>query len=338
MGNITIRELAQQLGLSIATVSKALKDSYEISDATKKKIVALANELNYVPNPYASSLRKQQSKTIAVILPEVADSFFSLAINGIQEVALAKGYHVLFYLSHERFELEKKAINHCNSGRVDGVLISVSSETRDTTHISSLKNKNIPVVFFDRELEGYEAPKVVTNDYECGELAARHLLERGCKFPVFLSTSDALAICQNRFSGFLHVISHIEHEIATYPFVIDCSNDKNIYEQISSILEKFPAIDGIVASVEKLAIQTLLVCAENDIPIPQRIKVLAFSTLETAPLLNPSLTTISQPAFEIGKHSTETLITMIEKKKHTIADNYKAVIPSSLNARKSTLL
>ncbi|WP_262919452.1 substrate-binding domain-containing protein [Niabella hibiscisoli] len=162
--------------------------------------------------------------------------------------------------------------------------------------------------------------------------------ERGCKFPVFLSTSDALAICQNRFSGFIHVISNIENEIATHPFVIDCSNDKNIYEQISSILEKFPAIDGIVASVEKLAIQTLLVCAENDIPIPQRIKVLAFSTLETAPLLNPSLTTISQPAFEIGKHSTETLITMIEKKKHTIADNYKAVIPSSLNARKSTLL
>ncbi|MCH5684967.1 LacI family transcriptional regulator [Niabella sp. W65] len=108
MGNITIRELAQQLGLSIATVSKALKDSYEISDATKKKIVSLANELNYTPNPYASSLRKQQSKTLAVVLPEVADSFFSLAINGIQEVALAKGYHVLFYLSHESFELEKK--------------------------------------------------------------------------------------------------------------------------------------------------------------------------------------------------------------------------------------
>lgn len=336
MGNITIRELAQQLGLSIATVSKGLKDSYEISEATKKKIISLANELNYTPNPYASSLRKQQSKTLAVVLPEVADSFFSLAINGIQEVALAKGYHVLFYLSHESFELEKKAINHCNSGRVDGVLISVSSETRDTAHISSLKNKNIPVVFFDRELDGYEAPKVVTNDYECGELAAQHLLENGCTFPIFLSTSDALAICQNRFSGFLNAIGGLQNEIATYPFVIDCSNDKNIYDQVASILEKFPAIDGIVASVEKLAIQTLLVCDQKNIPIPGRIKVLAFSTLETAPLLNPSLTTISQPAFEIGKHAADILITLIEKKKHTITDHYKSVLPSSLNIRKST--
>ncbi len=336
MGNITIRELAQQLGLSIATVSKALKDSYEISDATKKKIVSLANELNYSPNPYASSLRKQQSKTIAVVLPEVADSFFSLAINGIQEVALAKGYHVLFYLSHESFELEKKAISHCNNGRVDGILISVSSETRDTAHISSLRSKNIPVVFFDRELEDYKAPKVVTNDYECGELAARHLLDKGCRFPVFLSTSDALAICQNRFSGFANEIGRIQNEIAACPFIINCSNDRNTYDQIASILEKFPAIDGIVASVEKLAIQTLLVCADQNIPIPGRLKVLAFSTLETAPLLNPSLTTISQPAFDIGKHSAETLITMIEKKKHSITDDYKAVLPSLLNIRKST--
>ncbi|MCH5598931.1 LacI family DNA-binding transcriptional regulator [Niabella ginsengisoli] len=211
----------------------------------------------------------------------------------------------------------------------------MSSETRDTAHISNLKSKNIPVVFFDRELEGYEAPKVVTNDYECGELAARHLLEKGCKFPVFLSTSDALAICQNRFSGFANVVGKIQNKIATNPFVINCSNDRDIYDQIVSILDKLPGIDGIVASVEKLAIQTLLVCAEKGIAIPERIKVLAFSTLETAPLLNPSLTTISQPAFDIGKHAAEILITMIEKKKH-ITDHYKMVLSSSLNIRKST--
>ena len=337
MSKITIKTLAKELGLSIATVSKALKDSHEISSETKKKVLAMAQQLDYVPNPYASSLRKQKSKTIAVILPEVADNFFSLAINGIQAVAVQKNYHVLIYLSHESFEIEKAVVNHCLSGRVDGVLISVSSETKEATHLQKLKDENIPFVFFDREFKDFLAPKVVTNDYECGYQAGKHLVAQGCKHPVFLSTSDALSICSNRSAGFVASLEDAGINIKKPEYVIDCNTSlEDIFEQVKTMLEKNKKIDGIVASVEKLAMQIYLVCLEKKISIPRDLKVLAFSTLETAPILNPSLTTITQPAFEIGRNATEILFTLIEKKKHSIASNTTLVLPSSLIERNST--
>jgi LacI family transcriptional regulator len=338
MSKLTIKTLAKELGLSIATVSKALKDSHEISTETKKKVLAMAEQLNYVPNPYASSLRKQKSKTIAVILPEVADNFFSLAINGIQAVAVQKNYHVLIYLSHESFEIEKAVVNHCYSGRVDGVLISISSETTDAEHIQKLQNEDIPVVFFDREFESLEAPKVITNDYESGYLSAKLLLEKGCKHPVFLSTSLSLSICSKRAAGFAAALADADLQTDNYQYVIDCTGTQEmIFDQVKELLQQHKEIDGIVASVERLAMQIYMVSISNNINIPKDLKVVAFSTLETAPILNPSLTTITQPAFEIGKSAAELLFTMIEKKKHMITADTTLMLPSTLIERDSTM-
>ena len=202
MKKLSMKELAKELNVSVATVSKALSDSHEISEQTKTKVLDTAARLNYTLNPYASSLRNKKSKTIAVILPEVADNFFSLAINGIQSVAEKKGYHVLIYLSHEKFINEKSIAAECSSGRVDGVLISVASETANADHLLKLQKENLPVVFFDREFEGLHIAKVVTNDFECGYLAATHLIQNGCKNPVFLSISSSLSICNKRADGF----------------------------------------------------------------------------------------------------------------------------------------
>ena len=337
MSKITIKTLAKELGISIATVSKALKDSYEISAETKKRVLDLAKELNYMPNPYASSLRKQKSKTIAVILPEVADNFFSLAIKGIQSIAVAKNYHVLIYLSHEDFEIEKEALLHCSSGRVDGVLISVSSQTTATAHFEKLKKENIPLVFFDRNLENFAAPKVITNDVECGKIAAKQLIANGCKNPVFLSTSESLSICNKRFAGFISVLVKMGFAVSKREYIIDSnSKTKGVSDQIQNILEKTPQIDGIVASVEKLAISAYQVCHNKGIKIPGEIKIIAFSTLETASILNPSLTTISQPAFEIGKSAADILFSMIEKKRHIVQDDFTLMLPSLLIERDST--
>lgn len=338
MSKLTIKTLAKQLGLSIATVSKAMKDSHEISAETKKKVMALAEELNYVPNPYASSLRKQKSKTIAVILPEVADNFFSLAINGIQAVAAQKNYHVLIYLSHESFHIEKNAVNHCCSGRVDGVLISVSSETTNADHIQKLKDENIPFVFFDREFESLQAPKVVTNDYESGYQSAQLLLKKGCRHPVFLSTSLSLSICSNRAKGFAAALADAGLPTDNFQHVIDCTGTQEmIFDQVKELMKQHKEIDGIVASVERLAMQIYLVSLAKKIRIPNDLKVIAFSTLETAPILNPSLTTITQPAFEIGKSAAEILFTLIEKKKHGITADTKLMLPSTLIERSSTM-
>src|ERR1043165_7227674 len=212
MGEINIRHLAKELNLSISTVSKALKDSYEISVETKQRVLQMAEKLNYTPNPYASSLRRKKSNTIAVVIPEVADSFFSLALKGIEAVAQTKGYHVLVYLTYESFEKEKKILEDFGNGRVDGVLMSVSSETSTTTHFEALHADKIPLIFFDRAMEGMEAAKVRTNDYESGYLAAKHLLEQGCRRIAFLSVSAHLDINSKRLDGYKAALN--DHQLS----------------------------------------------------------------------------------------------------------------------------
>jgi LacI family transcriptional regulator len=198
MSNTTIKILAKELNLSIATVSKALRDSHEISSDTKKKVLAVAKHLNYIPNPYASSLRKRRSKTIAVVLPEVNDSFFSLAINGIESIAMDKGYHVLIYLTHESFVREQAILHEFKSGRVDGILMSVSGETSESDHVKEVIAAGMPVVFFDRVCEDVETAKIVTDDFESSYKATSHLISMGCKKIVYLSTSSTLSINSKR--------------------------------------------------------------------------------------------------------------------------------------------
>lgn len=332
MSKVNIKVLAEQLQLSVSTISKALRDSYEISDETKKKVLELASQLNYVPNPYASSLRKKKSKTIAVVLPEVADNFFSLAINGIQSIAETKGYHVLIYLSHDKYANEKTILEDCQSGRVDGVLISIASETNTADHINRLQAQNIPLVFFDREPETIETARVTTNDFECGLLAANHLLAKGCRKPAFVSISQSLPICLNRLEGYKAALLEAGMpEMQT----IYCTDDDSMYSQIKTILQSPNRPDGLIASVEKIVTPVYLACHELKINIPNDIKVIAFATLDTAPILNPSLTTITQPAFEIGKAAATLLFKGIEKSTFDLRKE-RVVIPSVLIEREST--
>jgi len=335
MVKVNMKELAKELNVSVATVSKAMRDSHEISGQTKKKVLEAAARLNYTLNPYASSLRKRQSKTIALVLPEVADNFFSLAINGIQSVAERKGYHVLIYLSHEKFLNEISILSECSSGRVDGVLISISSETTNADHILKLQRENIPIVFFDREFEGLRIAGVVTNDFECGYNAAIHLINNGCKNPVFLSISTSLGICNKRADGFKAALLEMKAGDIENAVVICKGTSGDEYSQIKKLLTGKNRPDGIVASVERLAMAVYLMSHETGISIPNQLKVVVFSTLETAPILNPPLTTITQPAFEIGKTAAELLFKGIEKKGYNLADEY-VELPSVLIERMSS--
>jgi LacI family transcriptional regulator len=334
MSKVNIKVLADQLQLSVSTISKALRDSYEISDETKKKVMELATRLNYIPNPYASSLRRKKSKTIAVVLPEVADNFFSLAINGIQAIAESKGYHVLIYLSHEKFANEKNILEDCQSGRVDGVLISISSETNTAEHINKLQVQNIPVVFFDREHEAIETARVTTNDFDCGLMAAQLLLQKGCRRPVFLSISESLPICLNRMEGFKAALQQagIPEENRQ---IVYCTDNDGMYNQIKLLLQSDDRPDGLIASVEKIVTPVYLACHELKINIPNEVKVIAFATLDTAPILNPPLTTITQPAFEIGKAAATLLFKGIEKSSFDLSKE-RMIIPSVLIEREST--
>ncbi|HYO21921.1 MAG TPA: LacI family DNA-binding transcriptional regulator [Flavisolibacter sp.] len=335
MGNVTIKTLAKELQVSVATVSKALKDSYDIGPATKQRVLEMADKLNYVPNPYAGSLRKRKSKTIAIVLPEVADSFFSLAINGIEAMAQEKGYHVLVYLTHESFEKEKAILKDFQSGRVDGVLISLTSETTSYEHIEELCSRGTPVVFFDRVCEEMPTAKITTDDFDAGYLAARHLIEKSCSRLSFLSISNSLSISNNRMEGFLQALKDQGHKIIPSTIVM-CSNDS---EKNLSVVKKLLAArsrpDGIVATVEKLITPVYLACSEAGLSIPQHVKVIGFSNLPTAPILNPSLTTITQPAFEIGKAASSVLFKALSKPGFLLQKE-SMTIKSVLSVRGST--
>lgn len=332
---MNLKQLAKELNLSISSVSKALRDSHEISHATKQIVLAKAKELNYQVNPFASSLRKQKSKTIAVVIPEIANNFFSLAINGVEAIAQEKGYHVLIYLTHEEQEKEIAITKILQNGRVDGILISLSSNTEGTSHIEELKENGIPLVFFDRVAENMDSPKVTTDDYNSGFKATEHLIENGCNRIAFLSISDSLSISTKRKSGYLDALKKNEIK-QDENLLIQCSNDN---EKNKAILRKLLKAknrpDCIFASVEKLALSTYEVCHELKLNIPKDVKVLSFSNLKTAALLNPSLTTITQPAYEIGYEAASILFRLIEKKGYNFILD-KTVLKSSLIPRNST--
>lgn len=335
MPNISMKMLAKELRLSVSTVSKVFTDSHEISEQTKQKVLALAKQLNYVPNPYASSLRKRKSKTIAVVLPEVADSFFAMAINGIESIAREKGYHVLIYLTHEQAEREQAILADFQSGRVDGVLISVSNETTSDTHVREMMQRGIPVVFFDRVCEETATTRITTNDRESGYLAARHLIERGCKRLAFLTIAESLSISRNRLLGCQQALAERRLPFADHDLVVCTNDDQQNYAIIKSLLQRKQRPDGVIASVEKLTAGVYLACKELQIAIPRQVKVISFSNQATAPILNPSLTTITQPAFEMGKMAASVLFNGLKKTNVQLKPE-TVVLPSVLMVREST--
>ena len=311
---MNLKLLAKELNLSISTISKALRDSHEISKATKDLVNAKAKELNYQANPFASSLRKQKSKTIAVVMPEINNNFFALVINGIESIAQEKGYHVLIYLTHEDVQKEIAVTKLLQNRRVDGIMMSLSSETLDTTHLEQLKTLEIPLVFFDRVAENILAPKVTTNDYESGILATDHLIENGCKNIAFLSISQNLSISNKRMQGYKDSLTKHSIDINEQN-IITCNNDnEQNRKQIRKLLTAKKRPDGLFAAIEKLIITSYEVCNELNLRIPEDVKIIGFSNLKTASLLNPSLTTVTQPAFEIGRESASILFKLIEKK------------------------
>ena len=335
MKNINIRELARQLKLSVSTVSKALHDSYEISEETKQRVLEMAARLNYVPNPYASSLRGRKSKNIAIVIPEVADSFFSLAINGIESVAKEKGYHVLICLTHESFENEKTILKEFQGGRVDGVLMSVSMETAQTDHINDLISNGVPLVFFDRVCENVETAKITTDDFESGYKATEHLIQQGCTRIAFLGVSKKLSISNKREEGYLKALNDYNIPVSS-EYIIMCSNEASEnYPEIKKLLQQKNKPDGLVASVEKLTTPFYLACAELQLKIPNDVKLVCFSNLATAVILDPPLTTITQPAFEMGKTAATLLFKALEKTNFDLKRE-SLEISSALVVRSST--
>ncbi len=333
MGEINIKMLALELNLSAATVSRALRDSYEISSETKARVIEMAKKLNYEPNPFASSLRQQKSKTIAVIVPAIANNFFSLAINGIEEVARARDYHVLIYQTHENSEIERSFLMRLSSGRVDGILISLASEEVDKRQLKEVSEK-LPVVFFDRVHDDIEGVKITTDDYTSAYNAVQHLIENGCKKIGYLMALNSLSTGEKRLQGYLDALKN-----NGFPYQPDLIiTNSGTVEQNYSLVRNFIAEqkpDGILSSIEDLAMPCYYACKDLKLTIPDDLKLISFSNLAHAELLNPSLTTINQPAFEIGVEAAGILFKIFNNRRY--AFNETITLKSNLIKRESSM-
>ncbi|TKC61082.1 LacI family transcriptional regulator [Pedobacter hiemivivus] len=336
MQNINIKQLAKALNLSTSTVSRAFRDNSDINKETKERILSKAKEFNYQPNHYASNLREQRSKTIAVIVPELGNNFFSQAIHGIERVAREKGYHILIYATDDVYEKEVSFIQHLHNGRADGIIMSVSGEANDHNYLNELTQKRLPLVFFDRVYEDIITPRVITNDYDSSFSATQHLIKQGCKRIAYLVINKNLSIGKFRMQGYIDAL--LKYNI---PYddrlVVDCTNSysKNNVILKQMLTELKP--DGVFTSVERLAFATYYACYDLNISVPDQLKVIGFSSLEIAPLLNPSLTTITQPATKIGIEAANLLFKMLENPE-SVDPNEKIVLNSKLIKRRSTEL
>jgi len=336
MSQVNIKKLAAALGLSTSTVSRAFRNNNDINPQTKERILQMAEILGYSPNIYASNLRESKSKTIAIIIPEFGNNFFSQAIKGIEQQARANGYHTLIYVTEDDVSQEAAFVRALCNGRVEGIVMSASGEGFKHSHLAMLKEKKIPLVFFDKCYEDVEATCVTGNDYDSSYAATRHLIENGCKRIVYLVVNKKISIGKIRMQGY-----HDALRDAGFPYdeelVIECTNDKEeIYATLKDAMHQLKP-DGAFASVERLAMASLQLCHNEGINIPEDLKLICFSCLEIADLLNPPLSTVKQPAFEMGEKAAEVLFDALSKK--DVATKKELIyLPSIIIPRKSSTL
>ncbi|WP_341227525.1 LacI family DNA-binding transcriptional regulator [uncultured Arcticibacterium sp.] len=334
METITIKDIAKALNLSTSTVSRAIRGSYEISDATKKLVLDYAEKVNYRPNPIALSLRENKSRSIGIIVPEIANNFFSNAINGAEDVAQKRGYHVMIFQTRESDLKEKACLEHVLSRKLDGVLISLSGSTQDYTYLEHLLKGEFPMVFFDRVPDGVKANKVVANNFQGAFDATEHLIKTGRKRIGHITSPPILSITQERLAGYKAAL-----EKYNIPFnenlVKFMEFDYSIIAETIKKLIKEENPDALFTASDRLALSCYDAIKSLNVKIPEEVAVVGFTNLKVANLLSPSMTTVTQPAFDLGAEAVNILIDNIEGNKRDMAFK-KLELPTSLEIRASS--
>lgn len=334
--SVTITDIAKALNLSTSTVSRALRGSYEISAETKKLVLEYAEKINYRPNPIALSLKEGKSKAIGVVVSEIANNFFSQAINGIESVAYNRGYHVIITQSHESKEREKVNVEHLVSRSVDGLLISLSSETNDLTFLKQLHEKGFPIVFFDRISEEIETHKVTTDNRLGAIEATEHLILQGFKKIAHITSSPYLSITKERLQGYKEALEKhgllYDHSLVKY-----CNHGGMIVEEIEI------AVNGLFSS--KIKPDSIFTAGDRITTVCysllKRMKTkknpgfIGFTNTNLGDLFSTPLSVIRQPALDIGQVATELLIQIIESKR-PVTKFETRVLKSELIIRESS--
>jgi LacI family transcriptional regulator len=334
--SVTIKDIARELNLSTSTVSRALRGSHEISSDTKKLVLEYAEKMNYRPNPIALSLKERRSRAIGVVVSEIANNFFSQAINGIESIAYNRGYHVIFTQSHESQEREKVNVEHLVSRSVDGLLISLSNETTDLGFLKDLHEKGFPIVFFDRVTDELDTHKVCA-DNRLGALhATEHLIFQGYKKIAHITNSPTLSITKERLQGYREALE--KHGLQFNESLVKyCNHGGMIVEEIQEAVNSLYRVKNKPDAIFTASDRITTVCLDV-LKRKQKIQVglIGFTNTNLGDLFLTPLSVVRQPAFEIGQNATELLIQLIESKR-PVTEFETRILDTELIIRESSL-
>lgn len=324
----TLKELATLLNVSISTVSKALNDSPEIGEDTKKRVKKLAAELDYQPNRLAQQLKSNATKTIGVIIPTIINPFFAEVLHGIESYADTHHYDIITTISNESFDKEQRAIKMLARGSVDGFIIAAARETQmqqKSDHFQSILNNQIPLVMFDRVVDQVKCAKVVVDDYESVYNATNNLIEKGRKHFVLFSNIADLSVGKLRSQGFQDALKAAN---LTYD-VVDLKAIDNLNGKIHEYLSTHPKTDAIISIDHLTGIVALNMAEAQGKTIPKDIDIVGFGYTETPLLVNNKIAVIQQKGEAIGFKTTELLLEKIKNKDLDGGDTI--MIPNGFN-------
>lgn len=331
---VTIKDIARELGISPSTVSRALKDHPDISQPTKDKIQVLVDKYHYKPNAVALNLRQGKSNVIGVIIPEIVHHFFSSVISGIEEVVQEHGYSVMLCQSSEMYEREVLNSKVMLSSRVEGVLVSLSKETEKYGHFNDLLHSQIPLVFFDRICPGLETDRVVVDDFNGAMTATEYLINTGCKRIAHLSASQKLEIGYKRKRGYISALEKNGIEMDD-DIIVHCDKFEKALEIVPQLMALENPPDAIFAVNDLTAAAAIKAIKKLGLRVPHDVSIIGFTDGLVSTVTDPALTTVSQNGLDIGRRSAEILFDRIEQK--TMKFKYKTVvIPTELVVRDST--
>jgi LacI family transcriptional regulator len=333
---ITIKQIATALSVSISTVSKALNDSYEISDETKKKIQEYAKEHKYKPNTLALSLQNKKTKTIGILLPNILTYYFARVLRGIEKITTEKGYNIITCITNESYKKEVDTMEMLSNGTIDGFIACISEETLKIGNFDHFKNvleEGTPIVLYNRIDVDINCDKVATDSVKSAYKATRFLMRSQCKNIALVSTSEGLEVSKSRVEGYLKALT--KHDVLPNEnLIIRLENEDNLKEAIDKMLEE-NEVDGIFTIDEISGAITTQVLNKRGVNIPEEIQIVGFTNGILSRYSTPPLTSVNRFAHTSGEIAARRLIDKIEEK-IPFEDNTTEIIKTKLVERNST--
>lgn len=309
---LTMKDIASHFGVSVATVSRALKGHPRISEERRKAIVGYAREHDFVPNSIAESLRHNSiTKVIGVIVPQLNHFYFSSILSGIEQYSSSHGYCILVAQSNEQYVNEVEICKRFIDNKVCGVIVSQAKDTARYDHFQKLMSKGVPLVFYDRICTGVNCSRVVVDDYMGAFMAVEHLVDTGCRRIAFFGTMGQLEISKNRYNGYRDAL--LKHGIKPDDSLARHCDNRTCAEAIApDMLKGYGRPDAFFAINDDTAIGLLYTAKRMGLRVPEDVSICGFTNGERAVACDPMLTTVEQRGSRVGELAAQVLIDKVE--------------------------